>query len=88
MGLNLKKFNKTKKQKMKLNKKQLAKVKSIKEKMSILNKKLDSLEKECYIALKIDSDCPTHSLRRDWIFDYLYNDADFVQCIENAGFEI
>jgi hypothetical protein len=73
---------------MKLNKEQLAKVKSIKKKMAILNKKLDSLEKECYVVLNIDADSPVYNHGRDWIFDYLYNDGDFVRCLENAGFEI
>jgi len=71
----------------KLNSHQIAKLKTIKDNVTRLNKAIDFMVVEAYNTVGIDPNSDDN-YQRDWIFDLLMNDGDFEVCLKNAGFEI
>ena len=71
----------------KLNSHQIAKLKTIKNNVTRLNKAIDFMVVEAYNTVGIDPNSDDN-YQRDWIFDLLMNDGDFEVCLKNAGFEI
>jgi len=69
----------------KLNSHQIAKLKTIKDNVTRLNKAIDFMVVEAYNTVGIDPNSDD-TYQCDWIFDMLMNDRDFEVCLKNAGF--
>ena len=71
----------------KLNSHQIAKLKTIKNNVTRLNKAVEFMVLEAYNTVGLDPNSDDN-YQCDWIFDILMNDRDFEVCLKNAGFEI